>query len=136
VILVDSSVRVAALRRGPDLPERQELDLLLQQDEVATTDIVIAEVLQGARPEIQFRELQDSLSSPHYFHAERSTWKRAAELSFELKRSGQFTPLSGLLIASVATENELEVFTLIETSRAYLAFDCMRQAGERAIARK
>ncbi len=109
MILVDTSIWVASLRREASL-ERQELDALLDRDEVATTDIVVAEVLQGARTEPDFRELADKMDALHFFHADQAVWIKAAELSFELTRRGQTTALSDLVIAVVALENELEVY--------------------------
>ena len=111
MILVDTSVWVASLRRA-GARERAELNMLLSIDEVATTDIVVAEVLQGAQSTEDFEDLMSKLDAPHFFHADRTTWLRATQLSFDLRRRGQTTALSDLLIATVALENDLEVYAL------------------------
>jgi predicted nucleic acid-binding protein len=110
MILVDTSVWVRSLR--PDgAQERHVLDQLLNSDEVATTDLVVAEVLQGCHSEQEYETLTAKLDGPHFFHAHQSIWLRAARLSFELARVGQTTPLSDLVIATVAMENDLELYT-------------------------
>jgi predicted nucleic acid-binding protein len=109
MILVDTSVWVTSLRREASR-EREELALLLALDEAATTDLVVAEVLQGARTEADFQELSTKLDAPHYYHAGESVWLQAARLSFDLKRRGLTTPLSDLVIASVALANDLTVY--------------------------
>jgi predicted nucleic acid-binding protein len=111
VILVDSSVWIEAdNRRGSR--EALELDALLERDEVATTDIVVAEVIQGAPTEAKFKQLLDMMSNLHYFHAGSENWHTAAELSFALRRQGLTTPLSDLVIATVALANDLELYSL------------------------
>lgn len=79
---------------------------------MAITEVVVAEVLQGARSEADFAEWQDSLDALHYFPASRGTWQKAARLAFDLRRGGRATALSDLVIAVVAIENDLEVFTI------------------------
>jgi predicted nucleic acid-binding protein len=111
MILVDSSIWVRALRRG-DSPERRELDALLDADQVAITDVVAAEVLQGAGSEEEFEEFAGRLDALHYFHADEALWLRAARLSFDLKRQGMTTALSDVVVAAVALENDLEVYSI------------------------
>ena len=110
MVLVDTSVWIHADKR-PESAEARELDALLQQDQVATTDLVIAEVLQGSSSASHFQENADKMEALHYFHAARETWLKAAELSFQLMRSGLTTPLSDLVVATVAMEAGLIVYT-------------------------
>lgn len=91
-------------------PVAAELDRLLEADEVATTDMVIAEVLQGARTQELFDAWSSKLDAFHYFPAERTTWLQAAHVSFQLRRQGMTTALSDLVIAQVAIEQDLPVF--------------------------
>jgi predicted nucleic acid-binding protein len=111
LILVDTSIWVRALRSKRS-SEAQELDRLIELDEVAITDMVAAEVLQGARTESDFQRLEDKLDALHFFHADEETWLRAARLSFDLKRRGLKTPLSDLVIAQVALDNDLTLFAV------------------------
>ena len=86
--------------------------MLLGRDHIATTDIVVAEVLQGARSDDDFQELADKMEALNFFHADTGIWLKAARLSFELKRRGLTTPLSDLVIATVALENDLEIYAV------------------------
>jgi predicted nucleic acid-binding protein len=119
LILVDTSVWVPALRaarspRASSPPEALELARLVELDEVAITDFVAAEVLQGAIDEAEYRDLADKLDAVHFFHATEQTWLRAARRSFELMKRGLPTPLSDLVIAEVALENGIAVYTVDE----------------------
>jgi predicted nucleic acid-binding protein len=86
------------------------LKALLERDELATTGLVIAEVLQGATSEENYVEWNDKFAAPHFYLASGGTWERAGRLSYELRRRGQETPLSDLVIAAVALEHDLEVY--------------------------
>ena len=109
MILVDTSIWVHA-DRDQTSREAQELDRLIDLDEVATTGMVLAEVLQGIRAESRFRRAAFDFTALHYLDARRTTWMRAGELSYSLIRRGMTTPLSDLLIATVALENSVSVY--------------------------
>jgi predicted nucleic acid-binding protein len=109
LILVDTSVWIQSKRRDGQR-ERAVLDALAESDELATTGLVVAEVLQGAGSEELYTEWSESLVGPHYFSDSRESWEKAGRLSFELRRRGLETPLSDLVIAMVALENDLDVY--------------------------
>jgi predicted nucleic acid-binding protein len=109
VILVDTSIWIEWSNR-PNSEEAQELARLLEADQVATTDVIIAEVLQGARNEQRYGEWANQLDALHYYPVQRATWLQAASLSFRLRRAGLTTPLADLVIAAVGLENDLPVY--------------------------
>jgi predicted nucleic acid-binding protein len=109
MILVDTSIWIRSTRRY-GLEERHELQRLLAVDIVATTDFVMAEVLQGTSSQAQYEEWKDKLSAPHFYATDSGDWMTAAKISFDLRRQGLATPLSDLVIASVALRHNLEVY--------------------------
>ena len=109
-ILIDTSVWVD-WSNDKTLPQSIELARLLEIDEVATTDVVMAEVLQGARTQAVFDDWATRLDAFHYFPVTQDSWLSAARLSFRLMRQGLTTALSDLLVAQVALENNLAIFT-------------------------
>jgi hypothetical protein len=111
VILVDTSVWVRATQQKGGAVAI-ELDALIDADEVATTDLVIAEVLQGTSSRREFEEYAGKMEALHYFPMDRDTWFRTGELSFQLRRKGMATPLADLAIAIVALDNDLEVYAV------------------------
>jgi predicted nucleic acid-binding protein len=109
LILVDTSVWLQ-LQHPEGEKERQEIVRIVDRDELATTGMILAEVLQGARSENEYKEWSDRMSGPHFYSDTRETWESAGRLSYELRRRGQQTALSDLVIATVAIENDLEVY--------------------------
>ena len=62
MILVDSSVWIDYFR-GTATPEADALDALLGTEELATGDLMLAEVLQGFRSEADFEQARAMLTS-------------------------------------------------------------------------
>jgi predicted nucleic acid-binding protein len=111
VILADTSVWVTSSRKDGDA-EAQELRSLLDRDELAITEVVMAEVLQGAKNQHDYKEFAETVDALHFFNATRDTWEKAARLSYELKSQGMITPLADLVIAVVALENDLTIYAV------------------------
>jgi predicted nucleic acid-binding protein len=74
--------------------------------------MIIAEVLQGTANPREFGEYQAQMRALHYVATPRETWEHAARISFDLRRIGQTTQLSDLVIAAAAIENNLSVYTI------------------------
>ena len=109
MVLIDTSVWVDS-DHLPDAPVAEELRRLLDRDEVATTELVVAEILQGALSEADFERLSSRFESVQWLHAEPEAWALATRLSFRLRRMGLTTPLSDLLVAAVALRADVPVF--------------------------
>jgi predicted nucleic acid-binding protein len=110
MVLIDTSIWIDA-DNMPDSREAAVLDRLLLEDEAATTDLVVAEVLQGAGSETKFDFLSRRLDAMHYLHADQEIWTSAARISFDLRRRGLATPLSDLVVATVALRWGIPVYT-------------------------
>jgi predicted nucleic acid-binding protein len=63
LVFIDTSVWILALRAGGPVAVRQEVEQLLATGRVATTPIVILELLTGARSSREFRELKEDLEA-------------------------------------------------------------------------
>jgi len=111
LILVDSSVWIDFLSSRPG-PGGLELRRLIEDDApVALTGVVVTEVLQGLKRDI--KRIEDYLSFFEILEASGfDTYRNAAAL-FRLARSqGVSLTTTDVLIATIAGENEAEVFSL------------------------
>ena len=86
--------------------------MLLLENAVSTCGVVMFEVLQGIKSEGEKNKILGVLASLPYVEMTRKLWHRAADLSILLKKNGVNLPLSDILIAAIAAENELSVYTL------------------------
>jgi len=108
---VDSSVWIDFLSSRPG-PGGLELRRLIEDDApVALTGVVVTEVLQGLKRDI--KRIEDYLSFFEILEASGfDTYRNAAAL-FRLARSqGVSLTTTDVLIATIAGENEAEVFSL------------------------
>jgi len=109
--LIDSSVWIDYLTRRPlahaeILAERLERGL-----PVATTGVVLQELLQGVRSEREANLLGARLGRLRYLPAGKSTHLRAAALFRKARARGVTLPAVDALIAAVAEENGVPLLT-------------------------
>jgi len=74
--------------------------------------VVLAELIQGCRTLSQANTITSRLSGLRFLEDNFSSWRRAGELSFLLRRKGATIPLSSLIIATLALEHHCQVYAL------------------------
>ncbi len=110
-ILVDTSIWInffsqSSSRYGNALEE------LIVADQIVYTGVVLAELLQGAKIEKEFKKIHDNFTVFPYLETTRQTWLSTGELSFSLRRKGITLPISDIVIACLARENNCHIFSL------------------------
>jgi hypothetical protein len=87
MILVDTSVWIGVLQDKTGRVVRAFQDRT--RDEIcALTRFSQLELLQGAKNEAEWRQLDAYLSTQYYIEASEGTWREAARIYFELRRRG------------------------------------------------
>ncbi|MBI5896835.1 MAG: PIN domain-containing protein [Desulfobacterales bacterium] len=106
MILVDTSVWIEVLK------DKTGKTIKLFRDRVGTEIVVFCryiqlELLQGAANELEWNRLDEYLASQYYLEASANTWRNAARLYFDLRKSG-ITVRSPIdcCIASIALETQ------------------------------
>lgn len=110
--IVDSSAWIDFLRGAGDAA-RPLRSLLEEGAELAITDVVVMEVLAGARDDLERNRLRRLLYAQQFLALESpADYESAAELHRACRRGGE-TPrnLVDCLIAVVAIRNEAELLT-------------------------
>ncbi len=87
MILVDTSVWIHVLR---DKSGRISKAFRERTDSatIVFSHFIQLELLQGAKDEFEWRRLDEYLESQYYLEAGKETWRDAARIYFELRRSG------------------------------------------------
>lgn len=106
MILVDSSVLIDALRR-PD-PKLQNLFNACQP---VICGIVVAEVLHGARDLADFNSLAAALAAFPQVPMPDAIWQTVGRSLWLLRSKGVSVPFQDVAIATVAMENDAELWT-------------------------
>lgn len=109
MIIVDTDILVMAYKQK-DSPERAEVTHLVETGEAATTGVILAEVLRGARSDAEYEEMTEELQAMHYLNGGQDAWLSAARILYELKRMGQMIPLADAIIAAEALLSDAAVY--------------------------
>ena len=108
--LVDTSVWIEAFRRGHS-PEAEHLRVLLDAGEVAMTSPVRIELLSGSSA-ADLPRLRRTLSALPLFAPGVETWERMEVWVERAVQAGRRFGVVDLLIAAVADQNDLSVWSL------------------------
>lgn len=111
-VLIDTSAWVEFFRT-PDSPGAQIVDQLLAEDLAATTGVVRAELLQGARSKKDYERLALLLDALERLPEPTDLWDRVAVLGYTLRLKGHSgIGIPDLLVAATAAYNNSPVLTL------------------------
>jgi predicted nucleic acid-binding protein len=109
-VVVDTSVWVDFLRGGRSR-DASAVEELVRSARAVTCGIVLAELLAGVKNAGQREQLQEALAGLDYVEMREQTWRRAGELAAGLRSKGRALPMSDLIVAALALEHDLSVFT-------------------------
>lgn len=100
MILIDSSLYISWLRQreNPAL----HLRAWVGQRDLAVCGVVRAEVLRGVRDPASRNDLAEFFDLLVDIPTTAETWRRVADLAWELDRHGKVLPLTDLIIAACA----------------------------------
>jgi len=87
MILVDTSVWIEVLRDRTGRVSAKFRDRT-RSDIVVLSRFVQLELLQGAKDDLEWRRLDEYLNTQYYLEATEDTWRHAARVYFELRRTG------------------------------------------------
>ena len=110
-VLIDTGVWSAFFAK-PGSREKRAVDALIDDDRVALTGPVLAEVLRGFRRADQADWVASRLRLAHYLEPSWDDWRNAAALGRELAGGGHGIPLTDLVVAAVARRLEASVFSI------------------------
>ena len=110
LVLIDTGIWSAFFSK-PSSPEKRVLDVLLDEDRVALTGPVLAEVLRGFRRKDQADWVASRLRLAHYLEPTWEDWRNAGGLGRELAANGHDLPLTDLVIAALAQRVQAFVFS-------------------------
>ncbi len=124
-VLVDTSVWSVAYRRSDhdlntvEKKQKAELAELIREKRVRLIGAVFQELLSGIRNPAKFDLIKSDLESFEEEQLSLADYRRAAEISNELRAKGVTGSSIDCLICAVALDRGMEIFTADEDFRHY-----------------
>jgi len=104
ITLVDTTIWIHFFR-GSGIQFQERIVPLIMADKLATTPIIIMEILRGAKSQKEYDKLSKDLAALRCFDISTKVWERACKLGYALRHKGINAPLTDTLIAAVAQEH-------------------------------
>lgn len=107
MMIVDTSVWIAVLRDKSGLVV-DRFRSIVGSEHILFCRFVQLELLQGAKDSLEWKKLDEYLETQYYLEADGNTWRLAARIYFDLRRSGVTvrSPID-CCIAQLAMENHV-----------------------------
>jgi predicted nucleic acid-binding protein len=109
-VLVDTCIWVPFFNR-PRSREKQSVDELLDDDRVALVGPILTEILLGFRRDEYADWVASELRGLHYLEVTWDEWRASARLGRKLIAEGHSLPQTDLVIASVALQRDMAVYS-------------------------
>lgn len=109
-VLVDSSLWIDFYRPDGRAERRDPVRDALVEDRVATTGIIVIEVLRGAADVRQLRALRADFTALHWLEGGRRVAEEGARMGYEIRRRGRPVPATDLWIAAAAVHHRCELW--------------------------
>lgn len=106
IYLFDTSIWIDIERGKTSIIEKASV--LIKKNAVCLTDLIIAELLRGARNQSDYDGLRLRLES---FLIYKTQWSEVSELAYTVARAGYNPPLTDLYIAQCAIQNKKVLIT-------------------------
>ena len=115
-ILIDTSAWIESFKKTGNKSLQQLIIKTLDSSQVATTNIIMLELLQGCRDKKEYAEMKMRLESLELLPANGKVWDTAYNAGYNLKKKGLTIPTIDLIIASIAKSYD---YTLIHHDRHF-----------------
>lgn len=115
-ILIDTSAWIESFKKTGNKSLQQLIIKTLDSSQVATTNIIILELLQGCRDKKEYAEMKMRLESLELLPANGKVWDMAYNAGYNLKKNGITIPTIDLIIASIAKTYD---YTLIHHDKHF-----------------
>lgn len=110
-VLIDTSIWLEYFR-SPSEEIAEKVDELLDQESACISELVIAELIRGAKSEKEISAIDKLLETLTVLVQTEKTWRESGILSHKMKKLGSTISLLDCYIAIIASENDCSIFTL------------------------
>ncbi len=99
--LIDTTIWVLYFRGEKELEDK--IKSLILEERAITTEIVILEVLRGAKSQKEYNQLYADFTALPILRLNNIIWEKSYKVGFKLRKMGINVPLADILIATIAS---------------------------------
>ena len=111
LVFIDTSAWIEYLKKTSH-PITKEIESALLLNTATTCQLVLAELIQGARSEKETALIMDLALVARILKESESTWQQAGFLANKLRKQGKTLSLIDCYLAVLAKENKAVILTL------------------------
>jgi len=111
LVFIDTSAWIEYLKKTAH-PITKEIESALLLNTATTCQLVLAELIQGARSEKETALIMDLALVARILKESESTWQQAGFLANKLRKQGKTLSLIDCYLAVLAKENKAVILTL------------------------
>lgn len=111
LVFIDTSAWIEYFKKTAH-PITKEIESALFLNTASTCQLVLAELIQGARSEKETALIIDLASVAQILNDSEFTWQQAGFLSNKLRKQGKTLSLIDCYLAVLAKENKVAILTL------------------------
>ena len=109
-VIIDTSVWIEFFK-GKNQETVTKVKRLIENERTVLCGIVLSELIAGIRRQKDEHIVIDALDALPYIETSRQSWILAGRIARELSAKGKKIPLTDLIVAAIAIENDCEIFT-------------------------
>lgn len=109
-IIVDTSIWIEYFKNKSDVVEFIERRIM--DNIIFMVGPIVSELLQGVKTNREYEKLISCIDAIPYIEGTFEDWKKAGNISFNLRRKGITIPLTDIIISAIAINNQARVHTL------------------------
>lgn len=109
LVLLDTSIWIDYFRKKA--PLIAAVDRLIDEERVCVAYLVVAELLQGCKTDLEFNILKQTTQVFPLLEERPNTWIFAADLSRRLRCEGQSVGLADCYLATLAHQHAVQLWT-------------------------
>ena len=110
LVLIDTSIWIEYLK-SPSSKVEEKVEGLLNSGQACVCEIILAELLQGAKSEKEIAAIEDFTSVLSVLEQRQGYWTKAGQLAYKLKKHGITIHIVDCLLAVIANENHCAIYT-------------------------
>ncbi len=99
--LIDTTIWVLYFRGEKELEGK--IKSLIFEERTVTTEIIILEILRGARSQKEYSQLYADFTALPILRLNSVIWEKSYKVGFKLRKMGINVPLADILIATIAS---------------------------------